>query len=182
MPPELHALFPPSGSQLTSVALLNTDVGRQAPRSRVMRAAAIADLAPDLADYAYVCTVAEGYTVVADNRFRRYLGMSRSRVNDFRSGEGDFVAYTEWLSELRDALASANGANATFSRYATYVDEPPNKAPANVLLDIDPTMFRRELDGEILQLDDRASDVGLDGTFTIAVGEGEVGEGNRNRK
>lgn len=171
-PPELQALFPPSGSQLTSVALLNTDVGRQAPRSRLMRAAAIADLAPDLADYAYVCTVAEGYTEVSDSRFRRYVGMSRSRVNDFRSSEGDFVAYTEWLSELRDGLASAHGASATFSRYATYVAEPPNKAPANVLLDIDPAMFRREIDGEVLQLEDRATDVTNDGTFTIAVGEG----------
>jgi superfamily II DNA or RNA helicase len=175
-PPELQALFPRSGSQLTSVALLNTDVGRQAPRSRLMRAAAIADLAPDLADYAYVCTVAEGYTEVADNRFRRYVGMSRSRVNDFRSGEGDFVAYTEWLSELRDGLASASEGSATFSRYATYIDEPPNKAPANILLDIDPAMFRRELDGEVLQLADRATDVASDGTFTIAVGEGACHE------
>lgn len=171
-PPELQALFPRRGSQLTSVSLLNTDVGRQAPRSRLMRAAAIADLAPDLADYAYVCTVAEGYTEVADNRFRRYVGMSRSRVNDFRSGEGDFAAYTEWLSELRDGVASAQEGSATFTRYATYLDEPANKAPANVLLDIDPAMFRSELDGEFLQLQDRATDVATDGTFTITIGDG----------
>ena len=33
-PPELQVLFPSGAAQLTSVSLLNTDIGRQAPRSR----------------------------------------------------------------------------------------------------------------------------------------------------
>lgn len=177
-PPDLQTFFPRNGSQLISVALLNTDVGRQAPRSRRVRAAAIADLAPDLADYAYVCTVAEGYTEVADNRFRRYVGMSRSRISDFRSGDGDFDTYDEWIDELRDVLAVPREGSATFTRYATYADQPPDASPANVLLDIDPSTFRREEDGEVLQLEDRAADVENDGRFAIRVNGGAQHEAN----
>ncbi|MCU1694670.1 MAG: box helicase [Mycobacterium sp.] len=168
-PPDLQTLFPRDGSELTSVALLNTDVGRQAPRSRQVRAAAIADLAPDLADYAYVCTVAEGYTVVAGDRFRRYVGMSRSRVNDFRSGDRDFVAYSAWLDEIRDELAASGKGSSTFTRYASFVNTPSDKAPTNVLLDVDPSMFWRIEDGERLQIEDRAAEADADGHFIIAV-------------
>jgi hypothetical protein len=146
--------------------LLNTDVGRQAARSRHVRAASIEDLAPDLSDFAYVCTIAEGYTEIADERFRRYLGLSNSRVNDFRPGERTFAAYSSWLESLKNQLAhNANGA-ATFARYATYADEPADKEPTHVLIDIDPTQFAQAGSGDPLELDDYAATV-TDGEFSL---------------
>jgi superfamily II DNA or RNA helicase len=170
-PPDLQALFPNGPSRLTSVSLLNTDVGQQAARSRHVRAAAIDDLAPDLADYAYVCTVAEGYTEIADERFRRYLGLSRSRVSDYRRGERDFATYSQWLDGLKAELADGSNCAVTFSRYATYVDEPDDKRAAHVLLDIDTTDYVRAGSETPLEIEDRAATV-TDGEFSfVANGE-----------
>jgi superfamily II DNA or RNA helicase len=170
-PPDLQPLFPQGHSSLTSVSLLNTDIGRQAPRSRHIRAAAIADLAPDLADYAYVCTIAEGYTEVAgEPRFRRYVGLSRSRVNDYRRGERDYPTYSDWLDALKGELSSDIDSAITFTRYATFLDEPDSTDPVHVLFDIDPNEFAQAITGDPLDFDDRATGV-TNGAFVISVNE-----------
>jgi superfamily II DNA or RNA helicase len=168
-PPELHVLFPSGRTELTSIALLNTDLGRQAPRSRQFRASAIADLAPDLADYAYVCTIAEGYTEVQQHRFRRYLGISRSRISDFQSGEKDFDAYSEWLDTLHHDLTNPSTATDVFTRYATYVDEPDVKDPEHIMLDIDPTNFAKQRPDTPLEIEDRAVSINRKGEFSLIV-------------
>ena len=165
-PPDLQVLFQKGASSLTSISLLNTDIGRQAARSRHIRAAAIDDLAPDLADYAYVCTTAEGYTEIADERFRRYLGLSRSKVVDYRKSEHDYAAYSEWLDSLARELLSRNGWATTFTRYAIHVDEPDDKTPLHVLLDVDPSKFTQFGTGAPLEIEDRAASV-IDGGFSI---------------
>jgi len=173
-PPELQVLFPSGAAQLTSVSLLNTDIGQQAPRSRRFRALAIDDLAPDLADYGYVCTIAEGSTTNSDGRFRRYVGMSRSRVNDFRRGDKDFTSYSEWLDMLHDELTASGQATDVFTRYTAHVDEPDEKDAAHILLDIDPTDFgTKDQDGAVtaLEITDRAAAVGPDGRFTITAND-----------
>jgi hypothetical protein len=93
-------------SRLTSVSLDNTDVSRSAIRARTVRAAAIEELSPDLTDYSYVCSVAEGYPPVPPNGdpIRRYLGISRSRVRDHGDSEGTFEAYRSWLAQLEMIL------------------------------------------------------------------------------
>jgi hypothetical protein len=171
-PPDLQVLFPDGSSSLTSVSLLNTDIGRQAPRSRRIRAAAIDDLAPDLSDFAYVCTIAEGYTEFEDERFRRYLGLSRSRINDYRPGERDYRSYSDWLEALKSELEHGSANATTFTRYATYVDKPDLKEPIHVLLDIDPTDFVQAGSGDPLELADRVAEV-RGGTFSISVGQTE---------
>jgi superfamily II DNA or RNA helicase len=167
-PPDLQVLFPKHSSRLTSVSLLNTDIGRQAARSRHVRAAAIDELAPDLADYSYVCTIAEGYTEIADERFRRYLGLSRSRVSDYRKSERDFDAYRDWLEALAAELSSGADGAVTFTRYATYVDEPEDKEPLHLLLDVDPSEFEQMATADPLEIEDTATDV-TDGAFSITV-------------
>ncbi len=146
-PDELQSLFPNGPSSLTSVSLLNTDIGRQAARSRQVRAAAIDELAPDLADYAFVCSIAEGYTEIEDRRFRRYLGLSRSRITDYRPTELDYKTYAAWLKTLETQLGGGARAVSTFDRYAQPVPTPSDTSPVHVLLDIDPASFRRR-DGE----------------------------------
>lgn len=168
-PPELQLLFPRGASQLVSVGLLNTDVGRQAPRARRVRAAAIDELAPDLAAHGYICTIAEGYTEIADQRLRRYLGISRSRVNDFRSGEKDFAAYSSWLDDLARQIATSTPSATTFSRYAAHVAEPADKQPAHLLLDIDETGYQHHSSTAPLQIADRAADIDADGRFALEV-------------
>jgi superfamily II DNA or RNA helicase len=167
-PSELQRLFPQGESSLTSVSLLNTDIGRQSARSRHIRAAAIDALAPDLTDYAYVCSIAEGYTEIGENQFRRYLGLSRSRISDYRATERDFEAYDAWLKSLHARLAGESVGASTFSRYATYVPTPADPRPVHVLLDIDGADFSgTEGDRVIpLRLDETAMGV-VDGSFAI---------------
>ncbi len=161
-------------SLLTTVSLDNTDLSRRSIRARTIRAAAIGDLAPDLADYAYVCSVAEGYPQVKseDEKFRRYLGISRSRVRDSRSAERTFAEYAAWLDELSLILEDEGRQPApTFHRYAHSSDDPSDKSPVHVLLDVDVERFERHLeDGswEQLRLDDYANDV-TNGRTTIKV-------------
>src|SRR5438128_1333531 len=168
-PGELSALFAEGASSLTTVALSNTDIGRHAPRTRQTRAAAIDDLGPDLTDFAYVCTTAEGHCEVESEPFRRYLGLSRSRVVDHRPGERDFQTFSAWLDELAGALRDrARRATTTFSRYAREVPPPEDPEPVHVLLDVDVAEFVRHTDtGEVpLRLQDTAYAV-TDGTFEI---------------
>ncbi|HCG01753.1 MAG TPA: hypothetical protein DEV93_14575 [Chloroflexi bacterium] len=169
---ELTRLFPGGSSGLTSVSLRNTDIGRQAARSRQVRAAAIDELAPDLADYGYVCTIAEGYTGSGDKRARRYLGLSRSRLTDYRSTEGDYNGYSAWLDDVEHELRSDTAALSTFGRYATYAPIPSDPSPVHVLLDIYPTDYARQAGTKTIPLDveDTAYEV-TDGTFEIKVGE-----------
>jgi hypothetical protein len=167
-PTELARLFPSGASSLTSVSLLNTDIGRQAARSRQLRAAAIDELAPDLSDYGYVCTIAEGYTEIADSQFRRYLGLSRARVTDYRRTERDYAEYSDWLDEIARSLQGEAKPVATFTRYAKYAPTPERPDPVHVLLDVDVSAFEQQ-GGDTrtpLDLEDTAYDV-TDGVLII---------------
>ena len=167
-PPALQALFPSGSSSLTAVSLINTDVGQQAPRSRHIRAAALDALAPDLADYGYICTIAEGFTEFAGRPFRRYLGMTRARINDFRRGERDFENYSAWLDSLRDQLTAGRTSTATFTRYAALADQPESTDAAHVLFDIDPSDFIQAGTNDTLEFEDRAMPVS-DGKLAMMV-------------
>lgn len=144
-PPELSALFPADSARLTSVALLNTDLGRASVRSRRMRALAIGALAPELSDHAYVCTTAEGH--VEAEQFRRYVGLSRSRVVDHRIGERDFADYDTWLTGLAERLRAAPRPTEIFDRYARQAPVPERTEAVHVLLDLDTSAFARS-DGQ----------------------------------
>jgi superfamily II DNA or RNA helicase len=169
---ELTRLFPGGSSRISSVALRNTDIGQQAARSRYVRAAAIDDLAPDLADYGYICTIAEGQTGEGDRRTRRYVGLSRARLTDHRATEGDFDTYSRWLDDVEAEVRGAAQATVTFSRYATYAPVPADPSPVHVLLDIDQTDYARREDTKTipLELEDTAYEV-TDGSFEIRIGD-----------
>ncbi|WP_306912796.1 MULTISPECIES: DEAD/DEAH box helicase [unclassified Arthrobacter] len=168
---ELTRLLPET-STVTEVSLLNTSIGRRSAHARSIRAASIEDLAPDLADYTYLCSRAEGYARNDQETFRRYLGLSRSRVRDYRRTEQTFEEYRQWIetlcAEMQDS--SARPADA-FSRYAEPIDVPEDPSPLHVLLDIRTENFvRREEAGDVaLIVGEAASKVGNDGSFTIEV-------------
>jgi putative transposase len=81
-----------SDARLTSVSLDNTDIGRRAPRARTVRGVSIADIAPEMTDYAYVCNIAEGYTPNSPlgAGSRRYVGF-QSISAARRPGQSDHL-------------------------------------------------------------------------------------------
>ncbi|WP_341927098.1 DEAD/DEAH box helicase family protein [Nocardioides psychrotolerans] len=160
-------------SRLTTVSLDNTDLGRRAVRARTIRAAAIEDVAPGLADYAYVCSVAEGYPPASrdEDRFRRYLGISRSRLRDSRDSPNTYASFVEWSDSIAKALDGRMAPAATFRRYADTSKVPDDKAPLHVLLDVVANDFDRPGDGETrqeLDLHDYASEI-HNGSGTLRV-------------
>lgn len=132
-------------SRLTTVSLDNTDLGRRSIRTRTIRAAAIEDVAPDLADYAYVCSVAEGYPPVPrdQDRFRRYVGISRSRLRDTRDGTNTFGDFVEWSDSIAKQLNGRKVPAVAFRRYADTTNVPRDKTPLHILLDVDAEDFDR---------------------------------------
>ncbi|WP_460653939.1 DEAD/DEAH box helicase [Kribbella endophytica] len=164
-------------SRFTTVSLDNTDIGQQSVRSRTIRAVAIEEIAPELSDYAYICSVAEGYPPVTggDDRFRRYLGVSRARVRDDRGAAGNFAAYALWLDGLSAAMDSEQDPSVTFGRYAEVV-EPADKQPRHVLFDVTADDFERVDENGVVRplvLDDYANAV-LAGRTKIGVGGREM--------
>lgn len=154
-------------SRLTAISLDNTDLSRNAIRARTFRAASIAEVASELTDYTYLCSVAEGYPNTAT---RRYLGLSRSRVRDSTKSEGTYTAYQKWLQEIDRALSGAAVPAATFDRYAQVVDAPADPAAKHVLLDVSLDDFRTSQTDvtQMLDLDDLASEVKA-GSFDVVV-------------
>lgn len=151
-----------TGSRMTSVSLDNTDVNQNAIRSRSMRAAALEEIAAGLTDYAYVCTIAEGYP---DNDTRRYLGLSRARVRDHTSmTTGTLADYEDWLRRLDDALDSTAEMTRTLDRFAQVAPLPPSPRARHILLDVDSARFKTTNGGSAkgLRLDDYASPVTAD--------------------
>ena len=171
-PDELEPLFPRDRSSLTSVSLLNTDVSRRAARSRSVRAEAIDDIAPELTDYAYVCSIAEGYTELQSSQpFRRYIGISRSRVADYKPNDGDYATYRGWLDGLIAQLRSASAGVTTLDRFAQFIPTPANTDPAHALIDVDQNRFVQEIKWVPmvpLELEQSGSDV-VGGGLTIVV-------------
>lgn len=132
-------------SRLTKVSLDNTDIGPRAIRARTLRAASIEETSPELTDYAYVCSVAEGYPPVEsdDDRFRRYVGISRSRVRDTRRCPNTFAEFAAWTDEISSKMDVHGDPTVTLRRYADTSDVPDDRNPLHILLDLHADDFAR---------------------------------------
>ncbi|OHU64925.1 hypothetical protein BKG85_04750 [Mycobacteroides chelonae] len=161
-------------TRITKVTLDNTDLNKQAPRSRSMSARSINDLTPGLTDYAYVCNLAEGYTSQSTigNSTARYLGLSRARIRDGRRIRFSFSEFCDWVDHLDARLNDTAVEPAqTLARYADAIDPPADPTPRHVLVDIDASEYRRLDDNgntHALELDWIASNV-TDSATTVTV-------------
>lgn len=133
-------------TRITRVSLDNTDINRQAPRSRSMSARSINDLAPGFTDYAFVCNLAEGYTTESTigSGTTRYLGLTRARVRDGRRVRLTFNQFRDWVDYVNARLDDATvQPTQTLTRYADAVGPPADPTPRHVLVDVDPRDYHR---------------------------------------
>ncbi|MDV6281512.1 DEAD/DEAH box helicase [Rhodococcus jostii] len=166
----LTRLLPQGESNyLTSVSLVNTDINRRSARRRSIHAAAIEDLAPELADYAYICSTAEGYTQSLLERRRRYVGLTRARIRDDRAASCTFEEYREWVDGVALEIINDDTQRVdAFDRYAPDIPSPEDPQPRHILIDIDPTGFRRAADDAPLVITDAAATID-NGVFALEV-------------
>jgi superfamily II DNA or RNA helicase len=144
--PALQRLFTGTEARLNTVSLLNTNLGRQSARRRVLQAYSIGELGPDLADHAQFASTVTGLTRgpkwIAGPPIPRYVGLTRSHIRDRVGGANPFDAYMRWLEYLADALDDRSVESlAVFDRYAEVVGAPQDPTPISVLLDFDQTTF-----------------------------------------
>ncbi len=83
-PVALRKLFgSASANRLTTVSLLNADLGQHSVRRRMVGARSIGDLSPGLQDHLQVCSTAQGVVYFGKTPgIRRYLGFTRARVSE----------------------------------------------------------------------------------------------------
>ena len=158
---EIKALMPESpNAKITSVSVLNGDIGPSAVRARTISAASLADAVPFMGDNAYFVSRATGR--LEDGR-RRYLGITRARVRD---NEGEYAPLDEfvaWGDSLVQLLQSNPTPASFFDRFAAPVPQPKSIAPANILLEVS-TLENSFVDGRgrALTITDACCDVVVD--------------------
>lgn len=173
---KLKQLFSGTLARLTSVTLLNSDIGRHSVRRRSLYARSVADLGPDLGDHIQFASTATGFTTAdgaGEPAIGRYVGFSRGRVRD--SGVAGFSEYMSWLEMLaQDLDDGARSPLAVFDRFAEVVDQPANTTPSNILLDLSQVEFTRSGSGgrEPLRIDDSCVSV-QDDSFRLRANEQE---------
>lgn len=173
---ELKQLFEKSANtHLTSVSLLNSNIGSRSIRSRSYSAARIDDTVPSFDDHAFVCKTARGYTGKSDDIVRRYIGFQRGRVSDStKGGRLPFPAYFEWLKGITSVLGSDVDSINDFSRFASNSVVPDDPRPLSLLLDVVEVeeMFKTNAvegvpAGQLLYLEDACCTVDNSGKFTV---------------
>lgn len=132
-PAALHGLIPESESnQITSVSLLNADIGPSAIRSRTISAASLRDAVPFMGDNTNVVSRATGRV---DAIGRRYLGFTRARVRDGDSAACTADEFVTWTAALARQLDSGDRAAVFFDRFAVPIEVPEDPTPTSILLE-----------------------------------------------
>jgi hypothetical protein len=142
----LQRLYAGTEARLTSVSLLNTNLGRHSSRRRLVQAQSIEELGPDLADHAQLVSTTTGLTEgsgwTANPTFSRYVGFSKGRITDRSGGTTPFDDYMRWIEYIADSLNdSEHQPLQVFDRYAEIVQAPADPSPTNILLDFEQEIF-----------------------------------------
>jgi hypothetical protein len=169
----LRKLFSASGyARLTSVSLLNSNLGQRAVRSRSITAADVANIVPSFDDHSFLCRTVQGHCESIGNFVRRYVGFQHGKVTDSSERRGPLSAYLKWLDDITNNLKSAKKPSADFSRFAADKVVPSDPAPQSILLDFtDVQDFFVTNEGEVdagkpMQIADACCDV-TNGLFKL---------------
>lgn len=137
-PAKLERLFVGKTARLSSVSVINSDLGSYSIRRRMIQARTISDTAPGLADHAQFCSTVQGYTEEQTGHLRRrYVGLTRARVSDRAKGTGEYSEYIGWVKDVARELDGTDDPMDVFERFALYSSPPLKPEPRNILVDLD---------------------------------------------
>lgn len=150
-------LFKGKSAKISSVSLVNGDLGANATRRKSITADSIQSTSPTLSDYYHFCSSATGMTEsgVGGIPIRRYIGLRGSKVTDGARGL-NYIEYLLWTQHIHDSLKdSSNQLISLFDRYALSVPAPASPDPVHILIDIDrETRFINSDDAKELKFDE----------------------------
>ncbi|WAA66330.1 DEAD/DEAH box helicase [Microbacterium oxydans] len=175
----LHRTLP-GNATVTSVSLINSDLSRDAIRSRSLRARDLRNVASEIGASAYAWTNAQA--VVSDDapespRVARYVGTKNSRIHDRQNGaDTSFESFHAWVSARARELNGTADAAPSLNRYASETSPPKDPTPLHVLLDMDPEWMATAVtpDAAAHLSDETGSAVDPDGGFSISVGGSDI--------
>ncbi|MBE7955280.1 DEAD/DEAH box helicase family protein [Microbacterium oxydans] len=175
----LHRTLP-EHARVTSVSLINSDLSRDAIRSRSLRARDLTNVASEIGSSTYAWTNA--LAVVHDDapespRVARYVGTKNSRIHDRQNGsDTSFESFYAWVSARASELNGTADAAPSLNRYASETSPPEDPTPVHVLLDIDPEWLATAVAPNTAAhlSDETGSAVDADGGFSISVGGSDI--------
>ena len=135
----LRALLPEGDeNSISFMNVKNTDLGPLALRSRSLSARSLDRSGVFMGEHLNVVTRATGHIRlgVDQDRIRRAVGFSRSRVRDGQGTELSAQEYSDWCEALNAELDAAAQTASIFSRFAIPTETPDDTTPINILIDM----------------------------------------------
>ncbi|MBT7618611.1 MAG: DEAD/DEAH box helicase family protein, partial [Calditrichaeota bacterium] len=135
---KLKKLFRNSNdSKLTSVSMINSNLGLTNIRGKTISAASIGNLPPLLDDHNQVITTAYGVSVEGKSKSlnRRYVGFKNARISEY-DDYLDLGEYLEWAKNIINIISGKTPSLSIFNRFAEEITPPSNTTPENILLDL----------------------------------------------
>ena len=149
------------GVKVTSISVLNGDIGPSAVRSRSIGAASLADAVPFMGDNAYLFSCYR-----SSRKWKTSLPGTHQGARSRQRGRiPAFDEFVKWGDTLVSALESNPTPAAFFERFASPVSEPSDTTPTNILLEVATIEHSFvDSDGKTLNLTDACAEVALDDT------------------
>jgi hypothetical protein len=135
----LRALLPDGrDNSISFMNVKNTDLGPLALRSRSLSARSLDRSGVFMGEHLNVVTRATGHIRLAvdQERTRRAVGFSRSRVRDGQGTDLSAQEYADWCSAVNTELDAAAQTASIFSRFAIPAETPNDTTPINILIDM----------------------------------------------
>jgi superfamily II DNA or RNA helicase len=127
-------------SKLTSISMLNSNIGLTSIRSKSISAASVDNLPPLLDDHGQIISTAYGLSVENDAnnekiQVRRYIGFNHGKVSEYKEYV-DLEKYLDWADYIIGIMDRKFHSLEIFDRFAKEIPPPKLTEPINILLDI----------------------------------------------
>jgi superfamily II DNA or RNA helicase len=182
----LKSLLVSKDIRVTSVSLLNSDLGQYSVRRRALSAYSIAKLAPNLADHSAICSTASVVISSGEDVKRRYVGFGKARVTE-AVASATYNEYIQWIDDITKIMREQSRSGVSeLDRYADYCSPPENVKPTHILFDIEAILDSSDLKyngGATVELLDRCWDI-TENKFGLIIDENKYDvdiEYNNNR-
>ncbi|NDK57419.1 DEAD/DEAH box helicase [Pontibacter fetidus] len=126
-----------SSKRFTRINLINSDVGRNTIKSNNLTSYALEKSPIGLTDHNQVATLTEAIISDGTDISRRYVGLTRSRISDYKSDYIPINSYYNWLIQLNTALNTASIKSNYLRRFAQQINVPNDPTPSNIMFDVD---------------------------------------------
>lgn len=160
----------PDSARISTVTLVNNDLGPWSVRGRSISADDLRLIAPEVGVGTFGYSTAKGSIKVGPDNVTRYAGVKNARVRDQRPTEGKLADVLAWFSEIGQDLDANNSPSRVIGRYSSPAAPPGVSQPTYVMIDVDPDSFEPiDSNGPPLTVEKWGGTVGSDRSFVATI-------------